>query len=103
MNVRTIDERKCIGCKLCISACPFELSMMIWNSKKHKAIKCDLCKDTPFWDGKKKLACIEVCPTNALIFSSKSPSMSGYPGYIKNLRGEGWKQLGLPVDGEDVT
>lgn len=98
LNVRMINEQECIGCKLCISACPFIPSMIVWNIKKQKASKCDLCKDAPFWSEKGKQACIEVCPTRALKFSIETPRVSGYKGYIVNLRGEGWKQLGLPVD-----
>lgn len=99
LNVRRIDEQKCIGCKRCINACPFIPSRIIWNSEKQKSRKCDLCKDTPFWNEKEKLACIEICPTGTLMFSSKPPSPPGYKGYIVNLRGEGWKLLGLPVNG----
>lgn len=98
MNTRRIDEQKCIGCKLCIDACPFVPSMIIWNPEKQKAAKCDLCKDTPYWGGKGKLVCVEVCPTRALKFSSEPPRVYGYKGYIVNLRGEGWKQLDLPTD-----
>ncbi len=98
MNVRRIDEQKCIGCKRCIAACPFSPSRITWNSEKQQSMKCDLCKDPPFWDKKGKLACVEVCPTGTLMFSSKPPSPSGYKGYIVNLRGEGWKQMGLPVE-----
>ena len=100
-NVRRVDEQKCIGCKLCVDSCPFTPSMMIWHSHKQKAIKCDLCKDTPYWGEEGKLACVEVCPTRALKFSDEPPSVSGQRGYIVNLRGEGWKQLDLSTDGED--
>ncbi len=98
MNVRIIDEQICTGCKLCIKACPFEPSMIIWNPEKQKATKCDLCKYTPYWDEMGKLACVEICPTHALKFISEPLSVLGYEGYVVNLRGEGWKQLDLPVD-----
>ncbi len=101
MNVRTIDEAKCVGCKLCIAACPFTPSMAIWNHETRKAVKCDLCRDTPNWKEKGKLACVETCPVRALKFSAKAPRVSGREGYIVNLRGEGWKRLGLSANQQE--
>ena len=98
MNVRIIDQEKCVGCKLCIKACYFEPSKCLWNTETEKAFKCDLCRDTSYWDQKGKLACVKVCPTRALKFSSEPPKVPGNDGYVVNLRGKGWKKLDLPVD-----
>jgi protein NrfC len=99
--IRIVDEEKCTGCQSCLSACPFTPSMMIWNPKKRKSVKCDLCKDTPYWGEEGKLVCVEVCPTGALKFRSEPPRVPGPEGYVVNLRGEGWKKLDLPVEGGD--
>ena len=48
-----IDEDICVGCGVCVQACPIGAIKII----ESKAIKCDLC-------GK----CVEMCPTNALTF-----------------------------------
>ena len=98
MNARIIDQEKCIGCRLCIKACYFGPSRCLWNPETEKAIKCDLCRDARYWDHKGKLACVEVCPTRALKFSSEPPVAPGEDGYVVNLRGEGWEKLGLPTD-----
>ena len=57
-NARVVDPKKCIGCKMCQRACPWE--MMSFDSDTKKATKCFLC------DGKPK--CVEACPAEALIY-----------------------------------
>jgi len=56
MNARGVDSKKCVGCKMCQRACPWE--MMSFNPDTNKATKCFLC------DGKPK--CVEACPAGAL-------------------------------------
>jgi len=101
-NIRTVDVKKCTGCKSCVQACPYEPSRALWNPDKKKALKCDLCSDAPFWNEKGgvkgKQACIEVCPLNAIQFTKKIPGQKGDTGYKVNLRGESWKKLGYPTD-----
>jgi Fe-S-cluster-containing dehydrogenase component len=57
-NARVVDANKCIGCKMCLKACPWE--MMSFDSDTNKATKCFLC------DGKPK--CVEACPAGALSY-----------------------------------
>ena len=60
-----VDQRLCIGCRLCVMVCPFGAihvsTTEIAGREKRAAFKCDLCIDRP--DGP---ACIEACPTKAL-------------------------------------
>ena len=49
-NVRVSDEAKCDGCRQCLDACPYPPPRIIWNPGTGKAVKCDLCLDTPYWD-----------------------------------------------------
>jgi Fe-S-cluster-containing dehydrogenase component len=57
-NARVVDPEKCVGCKMCQRACPWE--MMSFNTDTNKATKCFLC------DGKPK--CVEACPAEALSY-----------------------------------
>jgi protein NrfC len=101
-NIRIVDVKKCIGCKSCVEACPYEPGRALWNPDKKRALKCDLCSDAPFWGQKGgvkgKQACVEVCPLKAIQFTKKIPIQKGDTGYNVNLRGEGWKKLGFPID-----
>jgi protein NrfC len=101
-NVRIVDVKKCIGCKSCVQACPYEPGRALWNPEKKKALKCDLCFDAPFWSEKGgvqgKQACVEVCPLKAIQFTKNIPEQKGDSGYKVNLRGESWKKLGYPID-----
>lgn len=95
-GVRYIDEEKCNGCKLCIEPCIFKPSRISFNVDKNVAVKCDMCQNTPYWDSQGKQACVEVCPTRAIKFTTAKPI--GDSGYKVNLRGEGWAALDLPTD-----
>ena len=98
-NVRRVDKSKCIGCQLCVTACPFTPSRVVWDSEKGVAQMCDLCIDTPYWNEKGgpggKQACVEVCPMEAIRFTGEIPTQIGDSGYKVNLRGAGW-----PLDKE---
>lgn len=51
-----VDPKKCIGCKMCVSAC--SLGNIHYSSSQKKILKCDLCGYNP--------ACAKYCPTRAL-------------------------------------
>ncbi|MCD6551164.1 MAG: 4Fe-4S dicluster domain-containing protein [Thermotoga sp.] len=55
-----VNQEKCVGCWMCIMACPFGAVRRSTKEKK-VASKCDLCIDrgTP--------ACVEGCPNEALV------------------------------------
>jgi len=91
-NVRVIDEATCIGCQQCIAACPFIPHRTIFNAETNKAIKCDLCTNTPYWNETGgpggKQACVEVCPMKAIKMVEEAPSQLDTKGYEVNLRQE---------------
>jgi protein NrfC len=101
-NVRVIDELKCIGCRTCLSACPFIPHRPIWNSAKQQAAKCDLCANASFWTEKGgpngRQACIEVCPMSAIKLVGETPKQTGNTGYDVNLRNENAAFVKLDLD-----
>lgn len=58
----TIDASRCIGCKYCTWACPYDAPQ--YNEDRGMVEKCDFCMDR---QGKGDIpACVSTCPTNAL-------------------------------------
>ena len=55
-DVVQFNPDKCIGCRMCVMACPF--GNMAYNRMAKKASKCDQCEGSP--------QCVEFCPTKAL-------------------------------------
>ncbi len=64
------DDSKCIGCSMCVQACPFGVISMTQDGKK--ALKCDLCIDLT--NRGLKPACVAACPTRALLFTDMEES-----------------------------
>jgi len=51
-----VDARRCIGCHMCVLACPFGGPAI--HPETGKIIKCDLCGGSP--------RCAEMCPVGAI-------------------------------------
>ena len=98
-NVRMIDQDLCIGCKLCLTRCPYTPSRIQWNAELKKSQKCDLCVDTPYLAEKggpgNTQVCVKVCPVNAIAFTTKMPDQGSESSYVVNLRGRAWSKLGM--------
>jgi carbon-monoxide dehydrogenase iron sulfur subunit len=63
-----LDTEKCIGCKMCIQACP--VGMIILNPEGKGVLKCDLCVER--LDEGLQPACVYACPSKALLFVEDS-------------------------------
>ena len=59
-----IAPELCVGCKSCISACPWGAPQ--WNPETRKVVKCDYCMDRI--DQGLKPACVTVCTSHCLSF-----------------------------------
>lgn len=58
------DYSRCIGCKYCITACPYDARFV--NPLTRTSDKCTFC-DHRLEEGREP-ACVEICPVNARIF-----------------------------------
>jgi formate dehydrogenase iron-sulfur subunit len=59
------DASKCMGCRYCMTACPFQVPAYEWNSRLPRVRKCDMCYER---QSKGQLtACSQNCPTGATI------------------------------------
>ena len=57
------DDRRCIGCKACTQACPYDALYM--HPDDHTAAKCNYCSHRT--DIGLEPACVVVCPEHAII------------------------------------
>ena len=60
-GVWRVDQRRCIGCKSCMVACPYGAMSVMMTGEGVQALKCDLCHHRA--EGP---ACVAACPTQAL-------------------------------------
>jgi Fe-S-cluster-containing dehydrogenase component len=64
------DESLCIGCRYCMTACPFNAPAFDYASAlEPKIVKCTLCHDRVKNGGMS--ACVEACPSGALTFGKR--------------------------------
>ncbi len=60
------DASRCMGCRYCMIACPFDVPKYEWESRNPRVHKCDMCYQR-IKQGKLP-ACAEACPTGATLF-----------------------------------
>lgn len=64
------DASKCIGCRYCQLACPFNVPRFEWAKAFPRIRKCELCRER--WKDGKGAACAEVCPREAVVFGRRA-------------------------------
>lgn len=64
------DSGRCIGCRYCMVACPFQVPAFEWGKAlEPRIMKCDFC--APRQREGKLPACVERCPVEALTFGPR--------------------------------
>jgi formate dehydrogenase iron-sulfur subunit len=79
-----INHSRCIGCKECVSACPFDIPR--YDSGTDKVYKCDLCVGRI--RGNQLPACVLSCPTGALTIGPKDKMITKAYARAKQLGGD---------------
>ncbi len=76
------DKDRCIGCRYCVFACPFQVPKFEYDKAFGQIQKCQLCKHRL---AKGELpGCVESCPTGATLF-----------GRVADLRAEAHRRIAL--------
>ena len=101
----TWNGSKCMGCRFCMVSCPFDIPKFEYFEWNPRIQKCNMCYER-LQQGKKP-ACVESCPTDALMFGQKRELMEiarhrvySHPDkYVHHIYGEhevggaGWLYL----------
>jgi len=76
-GIVTWDGSRCIGCRYCQVACPFNVPKFEWGKAVPKIVKCELCLHR-IKEGQGP-ACCEICPQKAVIYGK-------YPDLLAEAR-----------------
>ena len=112
---------KCIGCRYCMMACPFQVPKVTWEDRLPLIRKCTFCADRQSED--MEPACVKACPTDALMFGERDALIAearariaaGPERYVDHIYGEAeaggtswlylspvpFEQLGFPAVGTE--
>jgi formate dehydrogenase iron-sulfur subunit len=63
------DEERCMGCRYCMLACPFDVPKYEWDKVLPRVRKCTMCPDRV--QAGLQTACAEACPTGATKFGER--------------------------------
>lgn len=71
-GIVVIDPKKCIGCKACVTACPYQSRFL--NPVTKTAAKCDFCLHRA--ENGVVPSCVNACPADTRIFGDINDSES---------------------------
>ncbi len=73
-GIVSYDPAKCVGCRYCQLACPFNVPKYEWRTPFPKMVKCELCRHLQ--EKGKIPACAAACPREAVIFGEHAALLS---------------------------
>ena len=78
----TYDNKKCMGCRYCMIACPQGVPKYQWSKLAPYVQKCDMCFARISTGGKP--ACVEACPVEASVFGNREALLNEAWSRIRN-------------------
>ena len=70
------DGDRCIGCRYCQVACPYQVPKFEWQAFNPQIVKCEFCSHLlgkpEAEGGQSEPGCTRVCPTGAVIFGRRA-------------------------------
>ena len=87
------NAKKCVGCRYCMIACPYDVPKYEWGKVFPSVMKCQFCADK--LANNENPACTSACPSGALLFGDRESLLSeartrlaGDSGYVQQIYGE---------------
>ncbi len=87
----TVDDSKCIGCKYCATACPFDVPR--YRADNGRMNKCTGCPDRV--EQGLAPACVTTCQPGALKFGDRDEMLAIARDRVEYLRGKGYADAAL--------
>jgi formate dehydrogenase iron-sulfur subunit len=75
------DDSRCIGCRYCMTACPFRIPRFEWDKPLGYIRKCHFCYDRQA-EGLPP-ACVKTCPSGALQFGEREEMIATAEARLK--------------------
>ena len=124
-GIVTWDKDRCIGCRYCQVACPYNIPKFQWDTAIPEIVKCELCNH--MLARGEEPGCCQACPKEAVIYGTYEELLADarqriaehperyYPAgdpqifgdtegggtQVLYLAGVDFEKLGLPVLGDD--
>ncbi len=124
-GIVTWDKDRCIGCRYCQVACPYNVPKFQWDTATPEIVKCELCNH--MLARGEEPGCVQACPKEAVIYGTYEELLAdagqriadrperyypaGDPQIFGDTEGGGtqvlyladvsFEKLGLPVLGDD--
>jgi len=80
------DAKKCIGCRYCMIACPFNVPRVNWGEVLPEIKKCTFCSDRQ--SNGLEPACVKACPTDALVYGERAALIAEAKARIQSRPGK---------------
>jgi Fe-S-cluster-containing dehydrogenase component len=110
-GIVTYDSDRCIGCRYCQIACPFNVPRFEWSSALPRIVKCELCRHRIA--AGQEPACAEACPRDAVTYGRVSDLRREAVRRLRSTHGKyypyiyGWDEAGgtqvLYLAGAEMT
>ncbi len=68
------DAGRCIGCRYCQLACPFQIPRFEWNKVLPRITKCSMCAEKTVVG--EEPHCVAACPVQALMFGRRDAMLA---------------------------
>jgi len=97
-GIVTWDGTRCIGCRYCQVACPYNIPKFQWDTANPKIVKCELCLHM-LKQGKEP-GCCQACPKEAVIFGTYEELLADAKGRVASHPDSYWPAGDPKIFGE---
>jgi len=98
-GIVTWDPSRCIGCRYCQVACPYNIPKFQWDTPVPKIVKCEMC--VHLIKGGSQPGCCAACPKEAVIYGTYTDLLADARERIAKYPDRYWPQGDPQIFGDD--